>query len=179
MHTPAISGSPNQSSRITPWPVLRAIPVRPLALALLALAAGTQAQARPAQQPPWSVDPVVGVWSPSVTLRDCNTGTVLAVVKGLTALHHGGTLSETTTSPPASRGPGVGTWQRQGDGYVSTFRFVRYLPDGSFAGITVIRRQFALNADGTQTGESLLELQNPAGAVVSTACASDVTTRLP
>lgn len=179
MCTPAISGSTVQSSRTTPRPMPRAIPCTRLALALLALAASSHAFAGPAQQPPWSVDPVVGVWSPSVTLRDCASGTVIGQVKGLSVLHHGGTLSETTASPPASRGPGVGTWQRQGDGYVSAFRFVRYLPDGSFAGITVIRRQFTLNGDGTQTGESRLELQDPAGTVVATACASDVTTRLP
>lgn len=151
----------------------------PRLLALLALAACAHAFAQPPVQPPWSVDPVVGVWTPSVTLRDCGSGAVLGLVRGLTVFHHGGTLSETTTSPPATRGPGVGTWARQGDGYVSTFRFVRYLPDGSSAGITVIRRQFSIHADGTQTGLSRLELQDPAGNVVATACATDLTTRLP
>jgi hypothetical protein len=173
MRTPA---SLTQSSRPAPQPGPRAIPR--LTLALLALAACAPGFAQPAQQPPWAVDPAVGVWIPEITQRDCASGAPLAVFKGFSVLHHGGTLSETNTSPPASRGPGWGTWERHGDGYRSVFRFMRYFPDGNLAGYTVVRRTFTLAADGNSlTGVSRLEIQDPAGNLLGTGCATDVTVR--
>jgi hypothetical protein len=153
-----------------------------LGVALLALAAGslcTFARAQPINPPPWPAEPVVGVWLPEITLRDCASGTALEVFRGMSVLHYGGTLSETNTSPPGTRGPGFGTWQRLGaNSYASQFRFLRYFPDGNLAGATVIRRQFTLSADGQQqVGSSQIEIQIPGGFVVATACATDVTVR--
>ena len=125
------------------------------------------------------VDPVVGVWIPEVTQRDCASGAPLAVFKGFSVLHHGGTLSETNPSPPSTRGPGFGTWERDRTGYRMKFRFIRYYPDGNLAGYVVVRRTFTLSQDrNTTTGESQTEIQDPAGTVLFTNCATDVATRL-
>jgi hypothetical protein len=130
--------------------------------------------------PPFAVDPVVGVWIPTITVRNCATGDPGEVFGGMSVLHHGGTLSETNTSPPATRGPGWGTWARAaGGGYTSLFRFLRYNVDGSLAGYTVIRRQFTLSADGSQAaGQSRFEIQLPNGFVVFEGCTTDVAMRL-
>jgi hypothetical protein len=151
----------------------------PLAVAALAALGSPMAGAQSAPQP-WTPDPVVGAWASEVTQRHCASGAPLGVLKGTLAMHHGGTLSETSSSSPASRGPGFGTWKRQGDGYAARFRLIRYFPDGNLAGYVVISRQFVLSADGQQiTGTASLDVQDPAGHTVATGCATETTTRLP
>ena len=130
-------------------------------------------------QAAWAVDPAVGVWIPTVTQRDCTSGQPLAVFGGMSVLHHGGTLSETNASPPSTRGPAWGTWERTGPRqYRSQWRFLRYDPDGSFAGTTVVRRQFTLSGSGEEaTGQSQFDIVLPNGVVVFTGCATDVAVR--
>ena len=128
---------------------------------------------------PWAVDPAVGVWVPTVTQVDCASGQPLAIFEGMSVLHHGGTLSETNSSPPTTRGAGWGTWEHIGGRqYRSQWRFLRYAADGSFSGVTVVRRQFNLSANGEEaSGESHFDIVAPNGVVVFSGCATDVTTR--
>lgn len=149
------------------------------AVATLALAAfATQASHA---APPWSVDPVVGLWLATVTQRNCATGEVLAVFQGQQVFHHGGTLSDTNSGPPTSRGVGFGTWQRTGPTSLTVrFRFMRFGPDGQLAGFSLVTREVALSADGqSATAQTTVQIQNPAGVTVATGCASDVAARQP
>ncbi len=124
-------------------------------------------------------DPMEGVWEAQVTLRDCSTGATLGSFRGAQVLHHGGTLSDTNTSPPGSRGPGFGVWARNVDGrYGVKFRFYRYNADGTPAGVTVVHSTRMLGADGnTYTGDNRAELRDLAGNALSTNCVIDEGTR--
>lgn len=166
----------------TGGPTMRPTRLLHSALALLTLAAGPAlaggGHGHDHHRAPWAVDPVVGVWIAEVTQRDCSTGTPLVSFKGMSVLHHGGTLSETNATPPAGRGPAWGTWERHRNQYRASFRFMRYFPDGNLAGFTVVRREFTLSADGNSlSGVARFEIQDPAGHVIATGCATDVTTR--
>jgi hypothetical protein len=159
---------------------VRAARFTPAALAALLVAAGTPATAQPLVQPPWTPDPVVGVWIAEVTQRDCASGTPIVTFRGMSVLHHGGTLSETNESPPTSRGPAWGRWVREGEQYSARFRFARYAPDGTLVGYTRVQRHFTMAADGqTLNGSARFEIQDPAGNTFAVGCATDITRRLP
>ena len=147
-------------------------PRRPAAIrrcALLALfAAGPLAHAAPRA---WDPDPAVGVWLSSVEVRLCQNGALINSFTGMQVLHHGGTLSDTNTAAPTSRGPGFGTWVREGDSIRSTFRFARYTPDGQHEGWARIELVSVLASNGaTASGTGRAELEAPDGTVFASAC---------
>ncbi len=133
----------------------------------------------PAIADPPSRDPFEGVWEATVTQRQCDSGAVLGTFRGAQVVHHGGTLSDTNASPPASRGPGFGVWQRSTEGvYDLRFRFYRYNADGSVAGITVVRSTRHLGEDGNSyVGDAQAEQRDMTGKVLATVCVTDVGTR--
>ena len=126
-------------------------------------------------------DPVEGVWDAVITARDCSTNAVILTARGQQVFHRGGTLTDTNAAPPATRGPGFGVWRRDagGAGYSARFRFLRYNPDGSFAGTMRVTRVLALSADGnTQTSTNTAQVLDVAGVVLQSSCATDVSTRV-
>lgn len=126
-----------------------------------------------------AADPIEGVWEAVATVRDCTTNTTLATFRGAQVLHHGGTLSDTNASPPATRGPGFGVWSRNADGsYAVKFRFYRYNGDGTLAGTNVVTSTRALTADGNSyNGDTRGEVRDTAGVVLSRTCVTDVGSR--
>lgn len=124
---------------------------------------------------PVEADPFEGVWEAVVTVRDCSTGAPLATFRGAQVLHRGGTLVDTNASPPASRGPGMGTWSRNNDGtYAAKFRFYRYNSDGTLAGTNVVTSTRTLSADfNSYSGDTRGEVRDLSGAVIATNCVSD------
>jgi hypothetical protein len=124
-----------------------------------------------ATQPPWEVDPAVGVWLSSVEVRLCHNGQLINSFTGMQVLHHGGTLSDTNTAPPSTRGPGFGTWVREGQTLRATFRFARFTPDGQHEGWARIELASVIAPGGaTATGTGRAELEAPDGTVVAAAC---------
>jgi hypothetical protein len=118
-------------------------------------------------------DKIEGTWQVQVTARNCQTGAVLFTVQGLTTLLRGGEALETANlTSPALRSPGHGFWRgnRRQD-YTFAFMFFRFNPDGTYAGIQKVRGtiKFGNTLDET-TGTSFIEVFNPAGALVASAC---------
>jgi hypothetical protein len=126
-----------------------------------------------------AADPIVGVWIADAARVDCNSGAVLASFKGMQVFHHGGTLTDTNSAAPTTRGPGFGTWWRDGEHYVARFRFARYFPDGNLDGYTVVTRTAVLGDGGDMAmATSTIEIRNASDFVVARACARDTAQRL-
>ena len=127
-------------------------------------------------------DPVEGAWESVVAVRDCTSNAVLFSGRGQSMALRGGTWTQTDASPPTARGVAFGTWKRDAaaQNYTTRFRFIRYNPDGSFAGTVRVTRVFTLSADGnTQTSINTSQTLDAVGTVLQNGCGSDVSTRMP
>ena len=119
---------------------------------------------------------IVGVWDSNVTLTNCSSGAVLAQFRGIESFIVGGSLTDTNSMPPTSRGPGSGAWW-----YTSGFRhfgaqmhFFRYNPDGSLAGTNLVDRDIVVAPNWlSYTGTGMADILDPAGNVLSEACVSE------
>jgi hypothetical protein len=122
---------------------------------------------------------IEGVWMSQVTITDCN-GTTQRAFSALNMFHAGGTLTDTDNQPPASHGPGFGTWWSRGGGkFKSVFQFFRFNPDGSFAGSNSVEREITLDADDDAfTSKITVTVINPAGVKVGAACGTETAERL-
>lgn len=123
-------------------------------------------------------DPIEGVWEMASSQRDCTTGAVLSTFRSAQVFHRGGTVGDTSSHAPGSRGPAFGQWSRNGDAYTVKFRFFRYAADGSVAGSTVATIAVTLAADGNGfTATRSSQVLDNAGSVIATVCAGDAATR--
>lgn len=124
-------------------------------------------------------DPYEGVWEATVTVRDCTSGATLAAFRGAQMIHRGGLLSDTNSTAPATRGPGMGVWSRNGNGtYAAKFRFYRYNADGSLAGSAIVTSTRTLSADGNAySGDTRNEIRDPAGNLLASGCVTDTGVR--
>ncbi len=122
-----------------------------------------------------AADPIEGVWEGSVTVRDCTTSATIAMFQGSQMFHHGGTVSDTNSSPIASRGPGWGTWTKSGGNYIVKFRFFTYDAAGNYSGVVRATRTLTPGATaGTVTGVNSSQIFDTNGAQVRTTCGTDV-----
>jgi hypothetical protein len=117
---------------------------------------------------------IEGAWRNQITIRDCQSGTVLMSAQGLLTFHRGGTISETAATNPALRSPGHGVWAYRGPGtFDGRFVVFTFNPDGTFAGTQQITQSITLSPDGkTFTDNAKGEFFNPAGNLVVTTCAT-------
>ncbi len=119
-----------------------------------------------------------GVWEAQVTLRVCQTGAPVGTLRGMTTFIRGGALVGTNANPnpPIS----FGRWQYLGGRrYSSVERFFRYHPDGSFAGVQRITRNFTLNRDGDHfTGTINVEIFDANDNLIGNGCATEITRRV-
>ena len=123
-------------------------------------------------------DRIVGLWVADAARIDCTSGTVLANFTGMQVFHDGGTLTDTNSSAPSTRGPGFGFWSREGERYSAKFRFARYLGNGALDGYTVVTRAVTLDDSGnTATGTASVEIRDASDVVVARACARDTARR--
>jgi hypothetical protein len=159
-----------------------AIVTKAVAVVAAAIAASVLSPSASAQHAlrPFDPDPFVGVWLHDAARIDCASGTVLVRFKAMQMIHHGGTLSDTNSAPPTSRGPGFGAWERTGEGqYAIKLRYARYFPDGNLDGYTVVRGNTVLAHDGNSlTNISQVEIRDASDALVATACARTTGARL-
>ena len=131
-------------------------------------------------QHPSENNPFVGVWLHDAARVDCVSGTVLARFKAMQMIHDGGTLTDTNSAGPTTRGPGFGVWERIGQHqYTIKFRYARYFPDGNLDGYTVVSGNTALAHDGKSvTNSSQVQIRDASDVLVATACAKTMGTRL-
>ena len=103
-------------------------------------------------------------------------------LRGMNQFHLGGTLTETGSPPPATRGPGYGAWRfnRATQRYEARMQFLRYLPDGSFDGVSDVHRQIRLSADGNAfVDEIVARLLNVDDSVRVELCGTAQAQRVP
>ncbi|CAN5259682.1 hypothetical protein BH10PSE17_BH10PSE17_12480 [soil metagenome] len=153
---------------------LATIPALSMFLLFQACGSGGNADA----DQPAAPDPVVGVWEGVVHIRDCTTQAEITNFVGAQVFHQGGTMSDTNNSPTASRGPGWGTWSRNGDTYTAKFRFFTYDATGAKSGAMRVTRTFTLSADGnTATATSANQQEDVNGVVTRRGCSADANTK--
>ncbi|HKW23742.1 MAG TPA: hypothetical protein VJO13_20345 [Ktedonobacterales bacterium] len=153
-----------------------AVTTLPAALAVIVTQACTSSTSAQSSD---TKDSIEGVWSSQVVITNCQTGAVMRQFGALNMFIHGGTLADTDTQPPASHGPAFGTWQHStGPQYTSTFELFRYNPDGTFAGTNKVTRTITLSASSDAfTSVVSVEVEDPTGAALATACGTENATR--
>jgi hypothetical protein len=123
---------------------------------------------------------LAGSWDVQVTIRDCQSGTVLFGFPAMMTYEQDGTMQETDLGGPGlTRLPGQGVWKRQiKRQYSSAFRFLNFNLDRTFAGTNVIRSTITLDSGGNSyTSTDTNEILAPNGNVVGVGCASSTATR--
>lgn len=124
---------------------------------------------------------IVGLWTSAIEIGPC-AGGPRTQLRGLNQFHAGGTLTETGSPPPGTRGPGLGVWtfNRATQRFDARMQFIRYLPDGSFDGFTDVHRELRLSPDARQFNDEIVaRLLNPDGTLRVELCGTAVGTRVP
>jgi hypothetical protein len=122
---------------------------------------------------------IEGVWKNQVTVKDCQSGTVLASFPGLLNYHQGGTMSETGGTNPALRSPGYGIWEfRGGRNYGGKFTFYTFAPNGTLVGSQEINQNIVISHDGTRlTDNAFVNIFDADGNLLFSVCAAAAGTR--
>ena len=154
-----------------------------LAIALAAASTVAAAASLPEHHPRLLLSPangIVGTWEFQARCFACASGQTLRELRASSLFNAGGTMLDTSTDPPATRGPGFGTWTydpRTGR-YVVKMRLYRYNPDGSFAGIAQVRRTLTLSPDGdTASGRFTGQILGPQEQVLAVTCGEETGVR--
>lgn len=123
---------------------------------------------------------LVGVWLTQLTRRNCDTGEPIAATGRIQfTFAEGGTLLE-TIGPSIFRSPGNGIWKREHgwNEYSYAVRFMRYDAAGAFIGSGVVRAALTLDETGDHyTATATNDVLDAAGNVISSGCATSVSTR--
>ena len=134
-------------------------------------------------QSPQAALGLVGPWSVTVTLSDCN-GTVKGTFPSIVMFSRGGTVTETTFNPafqPGQRSTGLGVWYLNDDGtYGSTdVAFIQYSAGIFSAGTQEITHTISLNSDASKwNDEASVQFYDVAHNKLAHACATATAVRL-
>lgn len=158
------------------------LPVAILAIALASTAPAAASGPLPgsAQLLAAPASDIVGAWEFQVHVVNCATGQTFGQFRAASLFNAGGTMLDTNTAPPTSRGPGFGVWtfDRSTGRYVVDMRLYRYNADGSFAGTTQLRRVLALSADGASaSGTFTGQILGPAEQLIASTCGEETGVR--
>ena len=120
---------------------------------------------------------LVGVWSVSVMVTNCQTGALIRTVHSLQLFSRDGSVTETANT--ASRGSSEGVWTRAGEQtYHDTFWFFRYNPDGTFKSLAKGMDTIALGQDGEFTSTGTVQDFDANGNLISIGCVTHSAVRL-
>lgn len=124
---------------------------------------------------------IVGLWAVDATIRPCSGGPALFTFTALFNYQAGGTLTESAAFDPTTRGPGMGIWEYQDHGrYKVRFFSQRYLPDGSFDGLSEAKVNLILDPTATAfTHTAIARVYNADGSLRVELCASASGKRVP
>ena len=120
-----------------------------------------------------------GTWEMQITLTDC-AGHVIRSFPSLIEFAAGGTVVESNGgTPQALKTPGEGVWRHTTDNnYAFRIKFFTFSPQNVFTGWTIISGETTVDETGdANTGSATVEVYDPNGVLVATACASTVGTR--
>jgi hypothetical protein len=118
---------------------------------------------------------IEGVWRTTVTVRNCQTGAAIATFRGLSTYNQGGTMSENAASSnPALRSASHGIWKQEVRGtYSVSFVFLRFNPDGTFAGTQRTTAINEITGEGnTYDSTASIEVRDPNDNLLFTGCAT-------
>lgn len=152
-------------------------------IAALALAASLfSAPAARAESPQMPLG-LVGAWSVTVTLTDCN-GNVKGTFPSMLMFSRGGTLTETTFNPafqPGQRSTGLGVWWLNGNGtYGGTdVAFIQFTAGMFSAGTQEITHSITLNRHATKWSDvASVQFYDAAHNPLAHGCATAIAVRL-
>ncbi len=156
--------------------------IRTVLVFSLILMSGTATAAEPAGTTGLLAVPanrIVGLWQMRVSVAPCTGGPSRNFI-AYNTFHGGGTMSDTNAAPPTTRGPAQGVWRYMGQGlYKARFQFFRYLPDGSYDGVSDIRLDMSLAASASQLTQDVRGYNlNPDGSLRVELCGTAVGERV-
>src|SRR5437899_12129300 len=120
-----------------------------------------------------------GTWEMKITLTDC-AGHVIRSFPSLIEYAAGGTVVESNGgTPQALKTPGEGVWRHTTDNnYAFRFKFFTFNSLNVFTGWTIIAGETTVDATGNaNAGSATIEVYNPKGVLIATACAEIAGTR--
>lgn len=120
-----------------------------------------------------------GSWSVHTTIRNCQTGTPFASFAKIVTFMQGGTLQEDSVgAAPLSRTSGHGVWKSEGSGNFSyAVQFFRFNADGTYGTLTRARWQVETAGRNNYEATAAIEVFNPSGGLILTACATETAVR--
>jgi hypothetical protein len=121
-----------------------------------------------------------GTWDNQISIIDCKTGNVITTFQSLIVFMAGGTLTESTSgTAPALRTPGEGVWRHTtGSNYAFRFKHFRFNAQNVLVGWNIIQAEASLDAAGNvYTSAATVEVYDPNGVLIATACATSDGTR--
>jgi hypothetical protein len=152
-----------------------------IAAALALVASLVPALAR--AESPQAAFGLVGAWSVTVTLSDCN-GNVRGTFPSMLMFSRGGTVTETTFNPsfqPGQRGTGLGVWWLNDNGtYGATdVAFIQFSAGMFTAGTQEITHTISLNRHASEwTDNASVQFYDIAQNKLAHACATAKAVRL-
>ena len=120
-----------------------------------------------------------GTWEMQITLTDC-AGHVIRSFPSLIEYAAGGTVVESNGgTPQALKTPGLGVWRHTTDNnYAFRFKFFTFNAQNVFSGWTIIAGETTVDETGdANTGSATVEVYDPNGVLVATACTEIAGTR--
>jgi hypothetical protein len=124
---------------------------------------------------------LTGTWLSTITLVNPPPGIPSSFMALNTFFPSGELIASSSQILPATRTLAHGGWTRVGNRrFVTTFTAFRFDPTGTFAGMLRVRRALTLAPDSRSlTASDIVEMLNPAGAVVASFQATETGHRLP
>src|SRR5438132_9331473 len=120
-----------------------------------------------------------GTWEMQITLTDC-AGHVIRSFPSLIEYAAGGTVVESNGgTPQALKTPGEGVWRHTtNNNYAFRFKFFTFNSLNVFTGWTIIAGETTVDSTGNaNTGTATIQVYDPNGNLIATACAEIAGTR--
>ncbi|MBA3353529.1 MAG: hypothetical protein H0U23_14120 [Blastocatellia bacterium] len=121
-----------------------------------------------------------GSWTVQTTIRNCTTGAPFATFAKMVTFMQGGTAQEDSVgSAPLARTSAHGVWSYEGEHNFSyALQFFRFNADGTYGSLTRARWQVEMDETAdSYSASATIQVFNPAGTQVATACATETALR--
>ena len=148
---------------------------------VMSVSAGAQANGGAASpSTPAEARAIEGVWEPTVTIRDCQTGAPIVSFLSMDSYIRGGAYVGEGMGVPANRALGLGTWHHEGGrNFTAAYQFFAYNPDGTPLGRLRVSARIRLSADGNSFRASdTAELTDLNGTLLRQICGTREASRL-
>jgi hypothetical protein len=122
---------------------------------------------------------IQGTWEMQLTRTDCN-GHAIGTGQSIAIFMQGGTMIESQRGvPQAFKTPGEGVWSHTTDNtYALRFKYFTFNAQNAPTGWVIVSAQVSVDESGNaNAGSATIEVYDPNGVLVATACADVVGTR--